>query len=260
MYRKVNEKEYLKINASEISSCIGCNKYESKDIIVLKIWRRIDNERFEKAMERNNIKLINIENINKNDKNNKKYIKKYEEMVNNFENGIFYESKAIEIYQAMKNVSVKDNNKKSYVLFINNNYGRLLYYTPRILGYIDGIVEDKNDKYIVEIKNRQNKIFDYIPDYELIQIIIYMKITGIYKCNHIEKFKKEIRIKTIHFDEKKWNKIEEDIVKFIDYFEKIYFNDIFQDLFFKNILQNIKLKDELSSNLGFILEKSLNND
>jgi hypothetical protein len=250
----MNKKEYLKINASEVSACIGNNIYLSRDIIVLKIWKRINNESFEIAIKRNNIKIINIKDIKKDNNINKKYIKKYEERINNIENGLNNESKIIDLYQSMKNVTIKDNNKKSYVLFINKNYEKILYYTPRIVGYIDGIVENKNDKYIVEIKNRQNKIFEKIPEYEIIQIIIYMKLTNIYKCHHIEKYKDDLKTEIISFDEKIWNTIEEKIIDFVDYFEKIYFNIIFQDLFLKKVLQDVKIKNELSSNMGIILE------
>jgi hypothetical protein len=250
----MNKKEYLKINASEVSACIGNNIYLSRDIIVLKIWKRINNESFEIAIKRNNIKIINIKDIKKDNNINKKYIKKYEERINNIENGLNNESKIIDLYQSMKKVTIKDNNKKSYVLFINKNYEKILYYTPRIVGYIDGIVENKNDKYIVEIKNRQNKIFEKIPEYEIIQIIIYMKLTNIYKCHHIEKYKDDLKTEIISFDEKIWNTIEEKIIDFVDYFEKIYFNIIFQDLFLKKVLQDVKIKNELSSNMGIILE------
>lgn len=253
----MNEKKYLKINASEVSGCIGSNIYLSKDTIVLKIWKRIDNESFEEAIKRNNIKIINIQDIKKNDNVNKKYIKKYEEKVNNIENGLNNESKIIKLYQSIKKVTIKDNNKRSYVVFINKNYERLLYYTPRIVGYIDGIIEDENDKYIVEIKDRQNKIFDKIPDYEITQMIIYMKMTNIYKCQHIEKYKEKIKTEIIYFNEKIWNTIEERIIDFVDYFEKIYFSIVFQDLFLKKISQNIKIKNELSSNIGIILESSI---
>lgn len=61
----MNKKKYLKINASEVSGCIGSNIYLSKDTIVLKIWKRIDNESFEEAIKRNNIKIINIQDIKK---------------------------------------------------------------------------------------------------------------------------------------------------------------------------------------------------
>lgn len=250
----MNEKKYLKINASEVSSCIGNNIYLSKEVTALKIWRRMDNENFEKAIKRNNIKIINIKDIKKNDNINRKYVKKYEEKINNTENGLNNESKIIELYQSMKKVTIKDNNKKSHVVFINKNYDKLLYYTPRIVGYVDGIVDNEDDRYIVEIKDRQRKIFDEIPVHEITQMTVYMKMTNIYKCHHIERYKEKLKTEIIYFDEKIWNKIEEKIIDFVDYFEKIYFSIVFQDLFLKN-LQNIKFKNELSSNIGIILEK-----
>jgi mevalonate pyrophosphate decarboxylase len=84
-----------------------------------------------------------------------------------------------------------------------------------------------------------------------------MKMTNIYKCHHIEKYKEKLKTEVIYFDDKIWNTIENKIVDFVDYFEKIYFNIIFQDLFLKKISQDIKIKNELSSNMGIILESNI---
>lgn len=252
MYKE--EKKYLKINASEVSACIGDNKYLSKEVMVLKLWKRIYEESFKEAIKRNNINLININDIKTNNNVNKKYIKNYKRTITNRENGLNNESKIIDIYQSMKKISIKDNNKKSYSIFINKSYNKLLYYTVLISGFIDGIVEELNDKYIVEIKDRQNKLFEKIPEHELIQVIIYMKMTNIYQCHHIERYKEELKTEIIKFDNKKWDTIEKKIIEFVDYFEKIYFNNIFQDLFLKKILKSIKIKNELSSNMGIVLE------
>lgn len=253
MYEE-KDKKYLKINASEVSACIGENKYLSKDVMVLKIWKRICKENFEEAIKRNNIRIINIADIKNRNNVNKQYVKNYKKSIINRENGLNNEQKIIDIYQNMKKVSIKDNNKNRYSIFINKNYDKLLYYTTIISGLIDGIVDSEEDKYIVEIKDRQNKILDSIPDYEIIQMTIYMKMTKIYKCQHIEKYKENIKMEIIKFDEHKWNMIEKKIIDFVDYFEKIYFNHIFQDLFLNNILRNTKIKTELSSNMGIVLE------
>lgn len=248
----IEERKYLKINASEVAGCIGNNKYLSREVMILKLWKRINKEGFEKAIKRNNINQINInDNINNIDK---KYIKSYRRTINNRENGLNNESKIIGIYQSMKKLSIKDNNKKPYSIFINKSYNKLLYHTTIISGFIDGIVEDLNNKYIVEIKDRQNKLFYKIPEHEIIQVMTYMKITDIHECHHIERYKNEIKTEIIKFDNEKWNIIEKKIIEFIDYFEKIYFNNIFQDLFLKKVLKNDTIKNELSSNMGIILE------
>lgn len=252
--KEEKEKKYLKINASEVSGCIGNNKYLSKEVMVFKLWKRIQNESFEKAIKRNNIKIINIKDIKTNNNINKKYIKNYKTTNNNRENGLNNESKIIDIYQSMKKLSIKDNNKKLYSIFINKSYDKLLYHTPIIVGYIDGIVEDSNNKYIVEIKDRQNMLFYKVPEHEITQVTIYMKMTNIHECHHIERYKDELKTEIIKFDNEKWNIIEKKIIDFVDYFEKIYFNDLFQDLFLKNVFKNTTIKNELSSNMGIILE------
>lgn len=253
MYIKEDRNTYLKLNASEIGSLIGVNKYISKDTMLIKLWLRNDKESFEGSIERNNIKKINIIDLKENYKV-KNQLKSYINNIKNIENGTINEPKIIELYQSIKNVSIKDNNKTKYSLFINNNYEKLLYHKLVINGLIDGIVVNEDDKYIVEIKDRQNKIFNEIPEHEMVQIMIYMKMTNINKCHHIQKCNKEMKSEIIYFDNNKWNEIEKEIVNFLDYFEKIYFNEIFQDLYIKKILKNTKIKNEISANIGLVLE------
>lgn len=54
-----------------------------------------------------------------------------------------------------------------------------------LVGIIDG---RKDSETIVEIKNRQKRLFGYVPIYEYIQCQVYMKLTGTQKCTLIEQF------------------------------------------------------------------------
>lgn len=253
---KNNNDNIFKISASEVSACIGMNKYINKDIMVIKYWIKKDAKSFDEALKRNNIKKENILNIEKKNMNKKNeiYLDNYKNTIKNQENGKNNEHEIIEIYQSMKKITIKDNNKKLYSIFINNQYRNLIYHKIIVQGLIDGIVEDKDDKYIIEIKDRQYKIFNEIPEYELIQIIIYMVITKIYKCKHIQRYKEKIKAELIIFNINKWNEIEKKIVEFIDYFEKIYFIETFQDIFLKNVLKNKEINKSLASKTGIVLE------
>lgn len=51
----MDKKLYIKINASEISSCINKNQYLSQDIMILKLWRKQDPTSFNEALSRNNL-------------------------------------------------------------------------------------------------------------------------------------------------------------------------------------------------------------
>lgn len=244
----MEKKYYLQINASEIASCIGQNKYLSQDIMILKLWNKKDPESFEKALLRNNL-YISVSKTK-----NKKYI----ERKKNMENGIQNESIIIEEFQKKCNVSVKDNNKERYTLFITKPHDGLLIHNVIIVGFVDGIVEKGKEKYIVEIKNRQNRLFKYIPDHEKIQLITYMKITNIYKCSHIEKYKNDINVNEIKYEDKLWNEIQTGLLRFLDYFEKVYFNHIFQDMFLnEKIINNEINKKMLLSNLNYSINTKM---
>jgi hypothetical protein len=245
----MDKKYYLKINASEIASCIGKNQYISQDIMILKLWRKQDPVSFEKALLRNNLYIHDLSKTK-----NKKYIEK----VKNMDNGIQNEKNVIEEFQKKCNVAVKDNNKKRYTLFITKPQNGIIIHNIIIAGYVDGIVENNNEKYIIEIKNRQNKLFKYIPEHEKIQLITYMKITNIHECSHIEKYNNDMNIIKLEYEDILWSKIQTDLLKFIDYFEKVYFNHIFQDIFLKEkIINNEKNGKMLSSNLNYNIKTNV---
>lgn len=245
----MDKKYYLKINASEIASCIGKNQYISQDIMILKLWRKKDPVSFEEALLRNNLYILDLSKTK-----NKKYIEK----IKNMDNGIQNEKVVIEEFQKKCNVAVKDNNKKRYTLFITTPQNGIIIHNIIIAGYVDGIVENNDEKYIIEIKNRQNKLFKYIPEHEKIQLITYMKITNIHECSHIEKYNNDMNIIKLKYEDILWNKIQTDLLKFIDYFEKVYFNNIFQDIFLKEkIINNEKNGKMLSSNLNYNIKTNV---
>lgn len=58
------------------------------------------------------------------------------------------------------------------------------------------MIDDK--EYIVEIKNRKNKFYEYIPKYENIQLILYTKLCSNNNICFIQKLSNEIQIKHIN--------------------------------------------------------------
>lgn len=156
------------------------------------------------------------------------------------ENGKQNEIIVINDFQKKFNVSVKNNNEKRYSMFLSKPSKGIMIYNLIIAGFIDGIVENNEEKYIIEIKNRQNKLLRYIPENEKVQLIVYMKLTSIYKCKHIEKYNKEMNVIEFDYDEKAWNTIKTELLDFINYFEKVYFNNVFQDIFLNEKIMNNK--------------------
>lgn len=51
-------------------------------------------------------------------------------------------------------------------------------------GRVDGLTDDT----VIETKNRRDRLFGFVPEYERIQVQIYMFLTGRTKCVHLENF------------------------------------------------------------------------
>lgn len=80
------------------------------------------------------------------------------------------EAKAIKLYEAKTDNTVYDNNTTYY----HKKFDSFI-----ICGRIDGLVNKDGKIYINEVKNRRNRLFDSIPLYEIVQLLVYTKIVGI---------------------------------------------------------------------------------
>lgn len=256
----LNKSPLLRIRASEVAGYIGKNEYVEIDVLILKIWKNMNYESLQKALKRNSleIKELNKNNYDKKSTSNIYKYNNYKRSTINTKNGIDKEKSTIEIFEDKKKVTVNNKNDKIYNTFINKPYNKLIIHNVILNGAVDGIV---NNEYIVEIKNRQKRFFDEIPIYEKIQIIVYMKLLKLYKCYHVQRFKDDIIITEIKYTKeefsKEWEEIETGLIKFIEYFEKIYFSEEFQDLFLnkKFKLDNIT-NETIVSGLGVIIKRN----
>ena len=95
-------------------------------------------------------------------------------------------------------------------------YQKILYsndrYEINIRGKVDGIA----DGYIVESKNRTNRLFNTLRPYERVQMEGYMFLTGLNKSVLTEHY--DDTSNTIHciHNEPFWNKCVERIIQFIE--------------------------------------------
>jgi hypothetical protein len=103
--------------------------------------------------------------------------------------GINNENNAIKLYTNLTNNEVYESNDKLLKMECNNFY---------ICGKIDGKTLIDKIEYIVEIKNRKNKFYEYIPKYENIQLILYTKLCNNKNICFIQKLSNEIQIKYIN--------------------------------------------------------------
>lgn len=256
----LNKSPLLRIRASEVAGYIGKNEYVEIDVLILKIWKNMNYESLQKALKRNSleIKELNKNNYDKKSTSNIYKYNNYKRSTINTKNGLDKEKSTIEIFEDKKKVKVDNKNDKIYNTYINKPYNKLIIHNVILNGAVDGIV---NNEYIVEIKNRQKRFFDEIPIYEKIQIIVYMKLLKLYKCYHVQRFKDDIIITEIKYTKeefsKEWEEIEIGLIKFIEYFEKIYFSEEFQDLFLKRKFKLDNITNEtIVSGLGIIIKRN----
>lgn len=256
-----NKSPLLRIRASELAGYIGKNEYVSKDVLVLKLWRKTDNESLQKALKRNSLifEELNTDNYNKESGTNRYQYNKYKNSAINTKNGLDNELSAITMFENLYNVVVNNKNDQIYKTFINKQ-DNLIIHNIILNGAVDGIVDNKS---IVEVKNRQNKFFDDVPIYERIQILAYMKLTNLYECYHVQKFKNDITVTEVKYDKesfyKEWKNIETGLISFIEYFEKIYFSINFQDLFLHKRLElDGNTNERVISDLGIIIKRDPN--
>lgn len=134
--------------------------------------------------------------------------------------GTLTEAKAIALYEQEYGCTVKLQNS----IFYKKPVGEAV-----VGGKVDGVVNDR----LIEVKCRQNRFFDALPDYEFVQIQIYMKLTHCTVCDVIQHFRNDIKIETHEFDEDAWDRIAEGVTDFAQDFSKFLVDEHMQDKFMK---------------------------
>ena len=252
------------INISQIAIITGDNPYKSKREYLIEYWEKYDkndylkfknktnfiketdNDVINNISSKNNInikeelnKCSNSNNINDFQNNKKELLNKIEllpenekkeitKSINNVTNTNFGTNNENDIFKIYENMSglqfIKDNIYRKYRIIDTIDI------CVFIGGKIDGINKEKDT--IIEIKNRVNKLFYSLREYEKVQIMCYMHIFNIKKSHLVEAFKKkfnaEINIIEVKYDESYMNNIICKIYNFC--------------LFFKNFMTDNELK------------------
>lgn len=105
---------------------------------------------------------------------------------------------------------VNHGNKVLYVkrLFIWNNY------EIKIKGMVDGIVQQTGE--VVEVKERRNRLFHRVVDYEKVQLHCYMKLTNTKKALLRERFDEASLEYWVAFDDAFWEDCMTRLESFLD--------------------------------------------
>lgn len=119
--------------------------------------------------------------------------------------GIVNENKIIEKYEKKNNTTVNENNSKLYKMKLFDIEGHSIY----ICGKIDGIEDNK----LIEIKNRRNRLFTFVPLYEKIQTEIYFRLTNLTQGKLIQNYNDTQSCFDIQSDDELWNTILSELME-----------------------------------------------
>lgn len=188
-----------RIKASDVAAIIGANPYKTReDVLNEYIGKDTKSEaEFKKALETEtqevqNVILETIERSKTTDLDARKEVSKLPESVREYVTHEVYKNNGTQRERETQKVHNVTVDKKRYTMKITEDV--------ILVGYIDGRKGDK----IVEIKNRQNRLFNKVPKYEWVQCQVYMKLTGIHSCTLIEQYKDTSNSFDVEFSEKSW--------------------------------------------------------
>jgi hypothetical protein len=84
-----------------------------------------------------------------------------------------------------------------------------------VCGRLDALGEDGT---VIEIKNRVRRLFGTVPEYERIQVLTYLFLTGSQDAFLVEAFKDQCATYAIQFSDSEWSDLQNDIMSGIDDF------------------------------------------
>jgi hypothetical protein len=248
-------KDELKNNDSIINNIQILNSDEKTNLIIGKILNDSNEEQKNnivtildsKIKTSDNLKqhsqtINNIINDLQYNKLEKSVIKTEIEKIINCNYGINTESIGIKKYEQLTNSKVYNSNIQLYVINFDNY---------KICGKVDGFVKINNKEYLIEIKNRKNKLFDTIPIYEQIQILAYTKLVNNNNIVFIQNINKDININILdnYINDNLWNEIIKKLNLYIELINKFHNNDELRyDFIKKNKRQKYKFISEYINN------------
>jgi hypothetical protein len=247
------------IYASDLAACIGWNKFKPVSEVARTIWRKTDPEGYQKALFRNDTKdpepiadtLENLQLIDKfnhladtatpeslgqeidnlTTENAEKMASKDIKLsdITSFvltERGKKTENESLRRLERKLDVKINDRNNRFYrrTICCDKISGQFVKFT--LGGKVDGITEDGR---LVEVKNRQYKLFSDIPMYEKVQIHAYMFLTGMVNCIYVQSFKGEDVQHTVEFDQEFWDDIKFKCIAFVRSLEELIKDPTLQD-------------------------------
>jgi succinate dehydrogenase flavin-adding protein (antitoxin of CptAB toxin-antitoxin module) len=128
----------------------------------------------------------------------------------NTKRGITNEDKIIQNYNKKYKTTITDNNSQLYKYpFLEINKNNTLY-KFHISAKIDGL----ENGILIEIKNRRNRLFGKIPEYEKVQLEIYLRILNLDTAKLVENFNNTTNEHIYTANDELWNFIQENLYIF----------------------------------------------
>lgn len=90
-------------------------------------------------------------------------------------------------------------------------YSKRLFCTKSFDWYVCGKVDGKCSEYIVEAKNRISRFMDPVPEYERVQVHVYMWLLGMSRTMLVEHLNENMRVTDITCDQQFTEKILEEL-------------------------------------------------
>jgi hypothetical protein len=109
--------------------------------------------------------------------------------------GTAREPEALRLFEHLRGATVRDRNDRFYTANLGSQQ------EPCWLGgRVDGVCGDR----VVEVKCRRNRFFNFLTEYEKVQIHAYMHLTGKPECELVQKFNGQVRSDLHAFDSDFW--------------------------------------------------------
>lgn len=196
----------LRIKASDVAAIIGLNPYRTRDDVLTEYTglcthteREFTDELFHQPVE-----------VQREVRSALEKSKVCDIPVPTFESPVIQEYVKHEVYKNNGTHREGKTKKDHGVTPDSKRYTMNITEDVTLVGYIDG----RKDNCIVEIKNRQRRLFHKVPLYENIQCQVYMKLTGVHECIFIEQYGSDSNTFHLTFSESQWDDIFQGLVEF----------------------------------------------
>jgi len=225
------------LKASDVASILGRNQYKPRQEVLNDLWKKYAPQTFTgktkkdvadealsvsseaqtvlatavntKAKDSLEVQKIYKEAVQKVNSDTKLSASQKVDVIDHLRSRVYTthgtrsEDKTAEKVAVQENVSwVKDNS------FYTHDVCELGDKKFVVVGKIDRIEERPDgSKVLVEIKNRTNRLFRKVPEYEMIQVQVYLHMLGLAHARLVEQYNNQVASHDITRDEEMWQNV-----------------------------------------------------